>query len=68
MTYPESEEVKNLIEHSDRILIVQADNPDGDSLASALALEQIVHELGKEPILYCGIDMPGYLKYMPGSG
>ena len=31
MTYPESEEVKNLIEHSDRILIVQADNPDGTS-------------------------------------
>ena len=45
---------------------MQADNPDGDSLGSALALEQILHDLGKEPILYCGVDIPSYLSYMPG--
>src|SRR5690606_41684769 len=51
---------------SSDLLIIQADNPDADSLASALALESILHEMGKEPLLYCGIDMPEYLKYLPG--
>jgi nanoRNase/pAp phosphatase (c-di-AMP/oligoRNAs hydrolase) len=50
--------LKQLIDDSKRIIILQADNPDGDSLASSLALEQILHELGKEPLLYCGVDLP----------
>jgi len=59
-------EIKRLVDEAGTIVIIQADNPDGDSLASALALEQILHELGKEPFLYCGIDMPDYLKYLSG--
>ncbi len=39
--YPESEQIKSFIEASKHILVMQADNPDADSLASALALEQI---------------------------
>jgi phosphoesterase RecJ-like protein len=35
-------------------------------LCSALALEQILHEMGKEPVLYCGVDIPSYLTYLPG--
>ncbi|MBA2279058.1 DHH family phosphoesterase [Candidatus Saccharibacteria bacterium] len=61
--YPE---IKDIISSSQRILVIQADNPDADSLASSLALEQIFHDMGKEPILYCGIDMPEYLKYLFG--
>lgn len=60
------EQIKQIIDDAHRILIIQADNPDADSLASALALETIMHEMGKQPILYCGIDMPEYLKYLPG--
>lgn len=45
---------------------MQADNPDGDSLGSALALEQILGDLDKEPILYCGVDIPTYLTHLPG--
>jgi len=45
---------------------VQADNPDGDSLGSALALEQILGDLGKEPYLYCGVAIPSYLTYLSG--
>lgn len=60
------EQIQKIVAESKKILIIQADNPDADSIASALALENILHELGKEPILYCGIDMPGYLKYLPG--
>lgn len=59
-------EINELISSSQKIVIIQADNPDGDSLASALALEQIIHELGKEPYLYCGVDIPTYLHYIPG--
>lgn len=64
--YPEAEQIKKLVGEAQHIVILQADNPDADSLGSALALEQILHELGKEPLLYCGIDMPGYLKYLSG--
>lgn len=65
-SYPETEEIRKLLESAQRILIIQADNPDGDSLGSALALEQILGEMGKEPLLYCGVDMPSYLTHLPG--
>lgn len=58
--------LKELIESAENILIVQADNPDGDSLASSLALEEILSDLGKKPVMYCGVDIPGYLRYMRG--
>ena len=64
--YPQAEQIGQIIADARRVVIVQADNPDADSLGSSLALEQILHELGKEPIMYCGTDMPAYLKYLPG--
>jgi bifunctional oligoribonuclease and PAP phosphatase NrnA len=64
--YEQAEAVKAIIDDAKRIVIVQADNPDADSLGSALALEHILGEIGKEPFLYAGVDMPGYLRYMAG--
>lgn len=64
--YPEATVIAELVEQAHNIVILQADNPDGDSLGSALALEQILGDLGKEPYLYCGVDMPAHLKYLPG--
>ncbi len=58
--------IKQLVGSANRIVVIQADNPDADSLGSALALEQVLHEMGKEPIMYCGIDIPDYLKYLEG--
>lgn len=66
ITYTESGQIKKIVDEAEKILIVQADNPDGDSLGSALALELILADLGKEPLLYCAVDMPGYLRYMSG--
>lgn len=63
---PKIEEIQKLIEGAQKIVIIQADNPDGDSLGSALALESILGDLGKDPYLYCGVDVPGYLKYLTG--
>lgn len=60
------EDIEKLLEDKKHILIVQADNPDGDSVASALALEQILHDLGKEPQMYCGVDIPKHLRHLPG--
>lgn len=58
--------VNELLQASEKILIIQADNPDGDSLGSALALEHILGKMGKQPYMYCGVDMPGYLRYLKG--
>ena len=54
-----------LLSHND-IVVIQADNPDADSLASALALEHILGDVGKTVSLYCGVDIPTYLRYLPG--
>lgn len=55
------------ITDADHVVVVQADNPDTDSLASALALEHILGDLGKKVTLYCGVDLPSYLMYLPGA-
>lgn len=49
-----------------RIVIIQADNPDADSLGSALALEHILGDIGKDTTLYCGVNIPEYLRYLAG--
>ncbi|HEY1085329.1 MAG TPA: DHH family phosphoesterase [Candidatus Saccharimonadales bacterium] len=60
------EEVKNLVADAQNIVIVQAENPDGDSLGSALAFEEILGDLAKNVSLYCPVDIPRYLRYFPG--
>jgi len=55
-----------LVNASKDIVIIQAENPDGDSLGSALALENILHSLGKNPQLYCPVQIPSYLHYIKG--
>lgn len=66
MQYEQADEIAKILDGAQTIVIMQADNPDGDSLASCLALEQIIGDLGKEPVLYCGVDVPSYLRYLPG--
>ena len=60
------EEIKQIIDEAHRIVVIQADNPDADSLGSALALEAILSEYGKEVSLFCAVQIPEYLKYLPG--
>lgn len=59
-------EAISLINSAKRIVVIQAENPDGDSLGSSLALEEILGDLGKEVSLYCPVDMPKYLRYAQG--
>ena len=60
------EQIKQLVATAQKIVVVQADNPDADSLGSALALEQILGDLDKDVYLYCGVDIPTYLRYLSG--
>ncbi len=60
------DKAKELIDSAKKIIIIQAENPDGDSLGSALALEEILGDIGKEVILYCPIEIPKYMRYING--
>jgi phosphoesterase RecJ-like protein len=60
------DQIKQIVVAAVRIVVIQADNPDGDSLASALALEQILGDMGKETFLYCAVDIADYLKHLSG--
>ncbi len=66
MSYGQSNQIKDVVEHAKTIVVIQADNPDGDSLASALALEEVLSDLGKNVHLYCSVDVPDYLKHLKG--
>ena len=46
-----------------RLLIIQAENPDGDSLGSAIAVDWLLPESANN--LYCPVDIPKYLRYFP---
>lgn len=65
--YPEAHDIKAAVDKAVKIVLIQADNPDGDSVASTLALEEILGDLNKEVTMYCGVDMPQHLKYLPGA-
>ncbi|MBP5634140.1 DHH family phosphoesterase [Candidatus Saccharibacteria bacterium] len=54
----------NFIKDKNHICIIQAENPDGDSLGSALALEEALE--GHEVSLYCPVDIPKYMRYFAG--
>jgi len=60
------ESAKEHIESAKNIVVVQAENPDGDSLGSALALEEILSDMDKTVQLHCPIELPKYLRYIKG--
>ena len=60
------EQATKLIQDAHKIIVIQAENPDGDSVGSAVALEEILSDLGKEVSLYCPVDIPKYLRYISG--
>ena len=58
--------LKQLIDSAQKIVIIQPENPDGDSLGSAIALEHILSDLNKDVHLFCTVDMPKYLRHISG--
>ncbi|MGH7196429.1 MAG: DHH family phosphoesterase [Candidatus Saccharimonadales bacterium] len=59
-------QAKKLVDAAQTIVVIQAENPDGDSLGSSLALEAILSDLGKNVKLYCPVEIPKYLRYAQG--
>ena len=55
------EKFSEFLQGKQRICIIQAENPDGDSLGAAIALDYILSET--ENYLYCPVDIPKYLRY-----
>ncbi len=51
----------DFLKDKQKICIIQAENPDGDSLGSAIALDYLL--TGKDISLYCPVDIPKYLHY-----
>ena len=49
------------LQNKKRVCIIQAENPDGDSLGSAIALDYILQQT--KNYLYCPVDIPKYLHY-----
>ena len=54
----------DFIKDKKRICVIQAENPDGDSLGSSLALEEALGD--REVSLYCPVDIPKYMRYFSG--
>ncbi|MCL1839468.1 DHH family phosphoesterase [Candidatus Saccharibacteria bacterium] len=57
------QEFQNFINGKNHLCIIQAENPDGDSLGATLALENILTHLDHETSLYCPVDIPKYIRY-----
>ena len=49
------------LQGKERICVIQAENPDGDSLGSAIALDYLLSD--KQVSLYCPVQIPKYLRY-----
>ena len=60
------EKLLSAITAANRIVVIQAENPDGDSLGSSIALEHLLGNLGKEVVLYCPVAIPKYLRHQAG--
>lgn len=59
-----TQQLDELVATSQTILVLQPEKPDGDSLSSALALEQILGDLGKQVIMYCQDAIPEYIRVL----
>lgn len=60
--------IQQRVDEAQRIVIIQPENPDADSLGTASALEEIFGDIGKHVTLFSAIDMPKYLHYISGWG
>ena len=57
------QDFSTFLQDKNRISIIQAENPDGDSLGSAIALDYLLAD--RASTLYCPVDIPKYLRYFP---
>jgi phosphoesterase RecJ-like protein len=61
------QQLGQLVADAKTILVLQPEKPDSDSLCSALALEQMLGDLGKTVTMYSKDDLPPYINYFEGA-
>ncbi len=61
------EELKKLLEHPRKIVILPHRNPDGDAIGSTLAMSHYLTKLGHECEIIAPNDFPKFLKWMDGA-
>ncbi|MFC1810446.1 bifunctional oligoribonuclease/PAP phosphatase NrnA [Patescibacteria group bacterium] len=59
------QQVVQLIQKSQKILILPSAPPDGDSIGSALALFLVLKKMGKEATVVCSEPIPEVLDFLP---
>jgi len=59
-------EAAALVTGAKHIVVIQGENPDGDSVGSSVALEEILGDLGKKVTMYCPVQIGSYLGYIKG--
>ena len=52
---------RDFVKDKKSICVIQAENPDGDSMGSAIALDYLLEDA--EVSMYCPVDIPRYLRY-----
>ncbi len=62
----DAQEILDEITQASHILVIQGENPDGDSLASSLALEDILENAGHQVTMFCAVDVPRHLRFLEG--
>ena len=56
------EDFKQFITNKTHLCVIQAENPDGDSLGSALSIEALLPN--KQISQFCPVNIPKYLRYL----
>ena len=67
MTDGECTMLRSLIDTAESIVVCCHTNPDGDAIGSMLGLGNVLHELGKEPLLVAPDQYPDYLHWLPNQ-
>lgn len=58
-------QITNLIERSQKIIVMPSSPPDGDSIGSALAMYEVLKKIGKEVTVVCADTVPDVLRFLP---
>jgi len=68
MNYQESNQIKELIDNSQKILLNCHSRPDADSVGSAQAMRQVLDTWGKEVRVICPDQIPKSLRFLEEFG
>ena len=59
-------EAAHRLQQAKRLVITAHINPDGDALGSALGLQELLHQQGKEALVLIDDDLPKNFSFLPG--